>query len=117
MENSAVKQQLSKNTNEVKEINTIEDEYVEDNDKNNPEKIQEESKNKIYVYVTGEVNNPGVYWVDEGSRIIDAIEAAGGTTNNANLTKINLVYVIEDGTKINGLGTAVKELIVDKNIN
>ena len=53
------------------------------------------------MYVTGEVNNPGVYWVDEGSRIIDAIEAAGGTTDKANLTKINLVYVIEDGTKIN----------------
>ena len=78
VENSTVKQQPSENTNEIKEVNTIEDEYVEDNDKNKSEKIQEESKNKIYVYVTGEVNNPGVYWVDEGSRIIDAIEAAGG---------------------------------------
>ena len=51
------------------------------------------------MYVTGEVNNPGVYWVDEGSRIIDEIEAAGGTTNNANLTKINLDYLIEEGKK------------------
>ena len=48
VENSTVKQQPSENTNEIKEINTIEDEYVEDNDKNRQEKIQEESKNKIY---------------------------------------------------------------------
>ena len=115
VENSTVKQQPSENTNEIKEVNTIEDEYVEDNDKNNPQKIQEESKKKIYVYVTGEVNNPGVYWVDEGSRIIDAIEAAGGTTDNANLTKINLVYVIEDGTKINIPSN--KELNTDKEFN
>ena len=39
--------------------------------------------------------------LDEGSRIVDAIDAAGGLTENADITKINLVYVLEDGMKIN----------------
>ena len=68
------------------------DNQTEDNSKANSE---------IYVYVTGEVNNPGVVIIDKGSRIIDAINAAGGTTNNANIAKVNLVYVLEDGMKVN----------------
>lgn len=56
---------------------------------------------KIYIYITGEVNVPGVIILNEGSRIVDAINAAGGTTAKANVTKVNLVYVLEDGTKVN----------------
>ena len=37
----------------------------------------------------------------KGSRIADAINAAGGTTSKANTTKVNLVYVLEDGMKVN----------------
>lgn len=57
--------------------------------------------NKIYVYITGEVNNPGVVILDEGSRIVDAINAAGGTTAKADISKVNLVYVLDDGMKVN----------------
>lgn len=60
-----------------------------------------ENKGKIYIYITGEVNVPGVVILNEGSRIVDAINAAGGTTAKANITKVNLVYVLEDGMKIN----------------
>jgi len=56
---------------------------------------------KIYVYITGEVNVPGVVILNEGSRIVDAINVAGGTTANANVSKVNLVYVLEDGMKVN----------------
>ena len=56
---------------------------------------------KIYVYITGEVNVPGVVILNEGSRIADAINAAGGTTAKANISKVNLVYVLEDGMKVN----------------
>lgn len=56
---------------------------------------------KIYIYITGEVNAPGVVILNEGSRIVDAINAAGGTTTKANVTKVNLVYVLEDGMKVN----------------
>ena len=60
-----------------------------------------DTKNKIYVYITGEVVVPGVVILDEGSRISDAINAAGGTTVNANVSKVNLVYVLQDGMKVN----------------
>ena len=56
---------------------------------------------KIYVYITGEVNVPGVVILNENSRIVDAINSAGGTTAKADISKVNLVYVLEDGMKIN----------------
>ena len=60
-----------------------------------------DSANKIYVYITGEVNVPGVVILNKNSRIVDAINAAGGTTAKADISKVNLVYVLEDGMKIN----------------
>lgn len=59
-----------------------------------------EEKSKIKVYITGEVNNPGVKELDEGARIEDVINVAGGLTKNANIEKVNLAYTIEDGQKI-----------------
>ncbi len=58
-------------------------------------------ESKIYVYITGEVNVPGVVILNENSRIVDAINSAGGTTAKADISKVNLVYVLEDGMKIN----------------
>lgn len=55
---------------------------------------------EIKVYVTGEVNSPGVITLEEGARVQDAIEGAGGITANANLREINLAYEVEDGEKI-----------------
>lgn len=59
-----------------------------------------EEKSTIKVYVTGEVNNPGVIELEEGARIQDAIEAAGGIKPEANLEDVNLAYEVEDGEKI-----------------
>ena len=42
-----------------------------------------------------------VVLLNSGSRIVDAIEAAGGVTDKANITKVNLVYILQDGMKIN----------------
>lgn len=75
-----------------KSIQKYNDDFIEENVETNQE--------KIYIYVTGEVNIPGVVILNKGSRISDAINAAGGVTNNANTTKINLVYVLEDGMKV-----------------
>lgn len=58
-------------------------------------------ESKIYIYITGEVNAPGVVVLNEGSRIVDAINAAGGTTAKADISKVNLVYVLDDGMKVN----------------
>ena len=83
------------------------EELLLNNDINEIAKTQEEekigiinTKEKVVVHVIGEVNNPGVITLDDGSRIIDAINLAGGKTEEADLSKINLAYVIEDGTQI-----------------
>lgn len=54
----------------------------------------------ITVHVIGEVVSPGVVSLKEGSRIIDAINSCGGKTENADITKINLAYILEDGIQI-----------------
>lgn len=59
------------------------------------------SVKKIFVHVAGEVNNPGVVSLNDGARIVDAINAAGGTTPNAEISKVNLAYVLKDGMKVN----------------
>lgn len=54
----------------------------------------------VVVHITGCVKNPGVVKLKEGSRIEDAIEAAGGLTDDADISNVNLAYVLDDGTKI-----------------
>ena len=49
-----------------------------------------EAKAQVYVYVTGAVANPGVYSLDEGLRVCDAVEAAGGLTEDADASTVNL---------------------------
>ena len=48
------------------------------------------------VHVAGAVANPGVYTMDPDSRIIDAIAAAGGETDGADLAGINLARRVRD---------------------
>ena len=55
---------------------------------------------KIYVHICGEVNNPGVYELAEGSRIFEAVEAAGGFTEEAAQASLNLAQVISDEEQI-----------------
>ena len=67
---------------------------------NGKEINEDEEEEMMAVHVTGEVKNPGVVKVKKGSRIEDIIEAAGGLTENADITDVNLAYVVEDGMKI-----------------
>lgn len=62
----------------------------------------EESRDiaKIVVDISGAVKNPGVIFLDEGSRIYEAIEKAGGLADGADLTYINQAEIISDGEKI-----------------
>lgn len=90
---------ITENTNT--EENNLETTEVNTNQENEQIYKNTESSEKIYVYITGEVNSPGVVLLNNGSRIVDAIEAAGGITDKANITKVNLVYILQDGMKIN----------------
>ena len=44
------------------------------------------SEVRVMAYVTGAVNNPGVYTVREGDRLVRVVEAAGGATDDADLS-------------------------------
>lgn len=59
-----------------------------------------EEKEKIIIHISGQVVNPGVITLEEGARIIDAINAAGGIKEEADLEKVNLAYLLEDAQKI-----------------
>lgn len=54
----------------------------------------------ICVDIAGEVLNPGVYFLNEGSRVNDLIIMAGGATQEANLSNVNLAFTLTDGIKI-----------------
>lgn len=71
--------------------------YIEETDVEN---IIEEKISTIKIHVVGEVQTPGIYEIDIGSRIDDLIRKAGGCTENADLNKINLAYEVSDGEKI-----------------
>jgi competence protein ComEA len=51
---------------------------------------------KIIVDIKGAVNHPGVYEAKEGDRVIDVIERAGGLSENADETKVNLAQAVKD---------------------
>lgn len=53
-----------------------------------------------FVHVVGQVNRPGLYELTAGSRIVDAIAAAGGFTASADQAQLNLAQVIADGQQI-----------------
>ena len=65
-----------------------------------PEPEAVEAKAQVYVYVTGAVANPGVYSLDEGLRVCDAVEAADGLAEDADASTINLARVLSDGEHI-----------------
>lgn len=66
----------------------------------NEEQSEETHISQITVHITGAINNPGVIILEEGARIVDALEAAGGETEEADVNRLNLAYVLEDGEKL-----------------
>lgn len=54
----------------------------------------------FYVFVCGAVVNPGVYAVPEGSRLVEALEAAGGFLPEADSDYHNLARVLADGERV-----------------
>ena len=61
---------------------------------------QEKIPEGCFVHICGEVKNPGVYELPEGSRICEAVEAAGGFTGEAAEDSLNLAQKISDGQQI-----------------
>lgn len=55
---------------------------------------------RVVVHVSGQVTTPGVYELPEGSRVQDALEAAGGPLAEADPDALNLAAVLADGQKV-----------------
>jgi competence protein ComEA len=55
---------------------------------------------RLIVHVAGQVVSPGVYEVPEGGRVKDAIAAAGGAAEPADVNALNLAAPLADGQKI-----------------
>lgn len=50
----------------------------------------------VQVYVSGAVARPGVYTLQEGDRLRDAVDRAGGAAENADLARVNLAAHVQD---------------------
>lgn len=87
-------------TKDNSEIEITEDNLTTNTAVENNNEIVEEENNTIVVHITGEVNYPGVVVLKEGARVVDAIEAGGGETDEADLSSLNLAYMLSDGEKI-----------------
>lgn len=55
---------------------------------------------QVVVHVSGQVNKPGVYELPDGSRVQDAVTAAGGALAESDANALNLAAVVADGQKV-----------------
>lgn len=93
----------NQNDNEINFEELVTNQNNEENEqagKDSKNNTQEETKKEIVVHITGEVKKEGVVYLEEGSRVVDAIKKAGGETKEADLSQVNLAYVLQDGQKI-----------------
>lgn len=93
---------------EISEENIVTEEVI-------GEEEAEEEENQIIVHIAGEVKNPGIIKINEGARVADVIEKAGGLNKEADITNINLAYPVEDGQKITipKVGDQIQEYITE----
>ena len=54
----------------------------------------------LYVHVFGAVSEPGLYVLEEGARVVDAIAAAGGLLDGADEAAVNLARPVGDGEQL-----------------
>jgi competence protein ComEA len=64
------------------------------------EQISNIESPKIYVHVAGSVKSPGIYQLDSGTRVYDAVLAAGGFTDKANQASVNMARALNDGEQL-----------------
>lgn len=58
------------------------------------------SQKTLFVHVIGEVSNPGIYELEYGTRVADALAAAGGLTPDALESSVNLARMLNDGEQV-----------------
>ena len=65
-----------------------------------PEEVQTEQSMALYADICGAVQEPGVYKLEEGARIFQLIEQAGGLREDADLARVNQAEKVTDGMKV-----------------
>jgi len=81
-----------------------------------PSAIGEATVGEVVVHVAGRVERPGVIRLPAGSRIADAIDAAGGALKERDLDSVNLARVLVDGEQIQvGIAATAQESGIDIN--
>ena len=94
-----VAQTPAKESNLQSEVTAVsKDSTDEKDDKNQKEEVMDQDL--ITVDVKGAVKTPGIYDLPVGSRINDAVQKAGGLTDNADSKSINLAQKISDETLV-----------------
>lgn len=85
----------------ITEENFLNEITIENNEsiEQNEDKAEGE-ESLVSVHIAGSVVKEGVIEIEENSRLIDVIEEAGGLTEEADLSNVNLAYSIKDGQKI-----------------
>ena len=87
----------AKETNLQAEVTTVpKDSASEKEEKSQKSETEEVEQDLITVDVKGAVKSPGIYDLPVGSRINDAVQKAGGLTDNADSKSINLAQRISD---------------------
>lgn len=61
---------------------------------------REEEKKEIVVHLSGAVHRPGVYYLQEGDRVVDLLKRGGGAMIDGDLNRLNLAAPLHDGQKI-----------------
>lgn len=69
-------------------------------EKNDEDAEISEEKELIIIHITGAVQEPGVYILEEGARVYEAVEKAGGQSDDADLEMINLAEPLYDGQPV-----------------
>lgn len=59
-----------------------------------------DTRGQICVHVCGQVRQPGVVMLPEGSRAWEAVEAAGGLSDEAEQAAVNLAALLRDGERL-----------------
>lgn len=74
---------------------------IAEESKESPSIIEEADSRLIAVHICGAVKNPDrVYYLREGARVEEAVIAAGGVTDSADLEQVNLAALLKDGQKL-----------------
>lgn len=68
-----------------------------------------QESNRIFAYICGAVNAPGVYELDSDSRIFQLVELAGGLTEDADERSVNLAETVSDGQMVRILTVEERE--------